>query len=729
MEQLQIGKRKSDQDTTQITAKRIKRTEVKPRLEFADSLVAAETKITEHEREFGFHFRKHKNPKEFGQSDWRKVLHKKKIYWDAHRGPYIKAAPDVCVYECQHGPDHDVGRKDKRKKENLDRNRPTNSKSKKIGCPARIVLEEQVLFTQFLEEAKEANDDEEKMRSLRTKIRRIFTDECDTVNGVRSIQISFVGAHNHGGGDGEDVPAEAMIELLDPRIVDKIHSLVWRGHVKLGDVRNRLVRWIWTDLSRDSYLMGRMMPTQKDILNHMGIAKSHIAHFLQEQDQVGKMVDGWRKENNEDLILFRGHSRPRPAPLVAEAFDAQPDDSWQRLKQLERDGAIFLMNKENQVLAFGRKLFQDGSVNGDLLQVEVTEVMCPNSRSPNGEVLRQGEAMNWPQNLVLDVVVESLEPPDRENILVGTQDASDGNQDFLLVYQSKVQREAVVPRAGEIFYLDLICKACRSNISIFALQCKARSGLEPFAIVVVQDDYAEELLREGIKHLVEKTSGWGPKYCLTSHEPWIARAVEASVPGCKAVIGDVYRVQCWDEWFSRSVLDQGKKKLLRESLDRFAKSRSQSEHDERLSAVSDILSEVNSVSSSLYWTEWLDFTHRWVDFLCPIKLLDTRDQLRSFDPVSGQFQTTASKASRYTRRQVSLSNIVQLAVSENRTFEVDEDTSFVDDKNGGGVTRRVKSAIESLSQLSSVLSNDPVASAAMSDALAESVAKFFPLIN
>ena len=53
--------------------------------------------------------------------------------------PLVKAAPDYCIYECQHGPDHDSGRKRKRRLKNTSR-----SSIKKIGCPARIVLEEQI---------------------------------------------------------------------------------------------------------------------------------------------------------------------------------------------------------------------------------------------------------------------------------------------------------------------------------------------------------------------------------------------------------------------------------------------------------------------------------------------------------------------------------------------------------------------------------------------------------
>ena len=48
-------------------------------------------------------------------SDWRSVASQNKLFWNDD----IKAARDVCLYECHLGTDHDADRKDQRKITNV----------------------------------------------------------------------------------------------------------------------------------------------------------------------------------------------------------------------------------------------------------------------------------------------------------------------------------------------------------------------------------------------------------------------------------------------------------------------------------------------------------------------------------------------------------------------------------------------------------------------------------
>ena len=65
--------------------------------------------------------------------------------------PFVKAAPDCCVYECQHGPDHDSSRKRKRRLKNNSEG-TSFAITKKVGCPARIVLEEHIRVVIYTKE-------------------------------------------------------------------------------------------------------------------------------------------------------------------------------------------------------------------------------------------------------------------------------------------------------------------------------------------------------------------------------------------------------------------------------------------------------------------------------------------------------------------------------------------------------------------------------------------------
>lgn len=84
--------------------------------------------------------------------EWKSKIEKKKIYWDkAGSLPFIKAADDVCLFECHFGPDRDASRKDKRRKEVVvsGSTRRKGKTSKKMGCEAKIIVEERIYFLDF----------------------------------------------------------------------------------------------------------------------------------------------------------------------------------------------------------------------------------------------------------------------------------------------------------------------------------------------------------------------------------------------------------------------------------------------------------------------------------------------------------------------------------------------------------------------------------------------------
>jgi hypothetical protein len=407
-----------------------------PTVMYAASIAEAQGKIRDHEKQFGVQFRRHKNPKNFGRSDWRGVLSKKKIYWDDRLVPYIKAASDTCIYECHHGPDHDSGRKKKRKL-NIG-----TAATKKIGCAARIVMEEQVRFQQY--EAKM----ESNVRNLRFMIRKVFSEGGDGLEGERRIRLMFVGEHNHAtnmSSRHHDLkPNETLRQplaggTLDPAIVDKIHQLVRHGCVGLKDIQMRLHRLILADLGVHPRYPGKTVPTRKDLLNHVSHAKAQYEKFLTEQLAFKKFADHWRTEQMQDMLHFRPHQMLSSSTELTVSDAALSEDTWIRIKQLEKEGAVFLMNDENQVLAFGKKLpFFQGPP--DLQWFEITEVMSAGTKSPNQDVLlKEGATTLWPANLVLDVVVEAFDEKEEvegngDQSGVSTNSASSGDS-LLLVFQ------------------------------------------------------------------------------------------------------------------------------------------------------------------------------------------------------------------------------------------------------------------------------------------------------
>ena len=260
------------------------------------------------------------------------------------------------------------------------------------------------------------------------------------------------------------------------------------------------------------------------MLNHLGIAKAQYAKLLSEQRSVLAFVEEWRKLHACDFMFFRPHQVETEATTVSDA--SLSEETWSRIKQLEKDGAVFLMNEENQVLAFGRKLPPEyiptgGNGGGGRVipKFEVTEVMCKSTTVPGSSdvLLKEGITTAWPGNLVLDVVVEALDEKVDEASDDG--DPKQPGDTLLFVYQSAPERSALISHGNGVFFLDLLCRARRSNLAVYAVKVLdgEREEERYGAFIATQNDRHEESsLREALV-LLRSRSSKEASTILTSH--------------------------------------------------------------------------------------------------------------------------------------------------------------------------------------------------------------------
>eukprot|EP00095_Tigriopus_kingsejongensis_P007561 maker-scaffold104_size368486-snap-gene-2.41 protein:Tk07561 transcript:maker-scaffold104_size368486-snap-gene-2.41-mRNA-1 annotation:"PREDICTED: uncharacterized protein LOC100177484" len=213
-------------------------TDLRPHSMTVDTLVEAEAQIQGWQKSAGVQMRKRKCPKNFGCSDWLSKADKKKIYWDDLK-PFVKPAPDVAIYECHRGPDHDALRKERRKSVSTQ-----EAETKKIGCPAKVVLEERIYFPTFV--------------------------------------ISRT----------DDLSEE---HLFGAEVIDTIHNLAWRGVVSQSTIKKELNK---------HPEMANSTSNQKQILNHTYLAKANIWSFIKDQRELREHLERWKTDHPEDYILF-----------------------------------------------------------------------------------------------------------------------------------------------------------------------------------------------------------------------------------------------------------------------------------------------------------------------------------------------------------------------------------------------------------------------------------------
>ena len=256
-------------------------------------------------------------------------------------------------------------------------------------------------------------------------------------------------------------------------------------------------------------------PSRKEVLNHLGIAKAQYAKLLSEQRSVRAFVEEWQNQHPCDFIFFRPHQAETEATTTVSDASLS-EETWSRIKQLEKEGAVFLMNEENQVLAFGRKLPPEYIPTGggrEIPKFEVTEVMSQDTKVPAAKniVLKEGITTAWPGNLVLDVVVEALD--EKVDDVGDNGDPKDSLKQpgdaLLFVYQSAPERSALISHGKGVFFLDLLCRAKRSNLAVYAITVfHAEKDKERYgAFIVTQNDRHEESgLREALVLLRSRSS-------------------------------------------------------------------------------------------------------------------------------------------------------------------------------------------------------------------------------
>jgi len=728
----------SDSDLNKETlaeyASRIKQKETT----ICNSLEEAILKIKDRERLQGVIFLRHKQPKNFGKSDWKKCASKRKVYWE-NNIPYIKAANDVSIYECHQGPDHDALRKEKRRllkptsefPQKLQRN--DIGRTKKIGCPARIVLDERIYFPWEKVVATQDQKLETLMRTCSARIKNKFStlyNEEPDILGERRICLIFDTDHNHetqGNQNESIIIPENVSRDLDSNVIDYIYKLVWDGYGRPSDVKKLLLQWIWSELLpirpnqiRDSpQLSGRILPGHKDVYNHMVVAKQFLQQFQNEQEEIKSILEAPSGDSQENLYYYQPYKRIVKGGRKSENCNKDPSNRfgqvaedisacpWKKLSQLQEEGTVVLLSNSHAVLAFGKKMpsFDNMPPNSNVQWFSVTEVVSIGAVGPlDGVILSPGAFTKWPMDKVLDVKIETVHDSDME--IIEERETTKDSQDspLLIVYQTFKTKEILKKFGGTIVFLDLVCQANRSNFNLHTMTVRTKTCFEVVAFLITDTSKDSNLLKSALTKIKEWNEDWSPRFIMTKGDDIQISAVEETFVGCTALIEEDAMSFRWLQWLSssRNGCTDVKDDVL-QLLRSVESSETKEVYEERILELNTFLEDKKRPNLTSYIRNvWLSQSKRWVTAFCCIKFMGKcRPKLRL---VNEKIEFSLDKESVITKKYHSLidiiKNVIYILKTSAEKYDENNSTTNID-------VTEFKHVVDQFNQLTTVMTTIP----------------------
>ena len=280
----------------------------------AQNLDEAKNKfLHSHEKEFGLKFVTRKSPKNFGHTNWKaQILSKKKIYFDGEN-PFIKCGLNSLVMECPFGPDHDLIKKEQRKRSrvNYDENQVKFTDTKKIGCPVKFVFEERIYFNAF-----KGTKNRDKLKKKLNERDFEALDEFE-----RKIYVTHFGEHSH-----KNRKCEKNDEFYFDSLIKKF---VWNGIENSEEIRMNLAKFIYEQKVQKSLIKVDFIERK------VKICQDRVKIFMKEQQKL-ELFTRKMDKNEFKIQLFK-----------REAFKSQIDD--ENFYVLDENDKILGLKSKNEV--------------------------------------------------------------------------------------------------------------------------------------------------------------------------------------------------------------------------------------------------------------------------------------------------------------------------------------------------------------------------------------------
>lgn len=222
--------------------------------------------------------------------------------------------------------------------------------SRKNGCNAHVEVKHYTVFPQFrvndagITPKQIRNLKEVKMRELKQKL-CLPSGHCDlTTEDYYFISLPTLAAHS-----GHSVGAEAaFFQKVNPCVSQKISELVNEGMLNYSEVKRSLAHYVKHVLpvvegidppSEDNRAF---YPTDKDIQNHIHMAKKACQLSNFDQENFHLKVEEWRKNCSTSLHYFRPYSDGDESGNNKQSLLWVHQEKWQQ-QLLTRYGNIICL--------------------------------------------------------------------------------------------------------------------------------------------------------------------------------------------------------------------------------------------------------------------------------------------------------------------------------------------------------------------------------------------------
>ena len=200
--------------------------------------------------------------------------------------------------------------------------------TKKIGCPAHMVVKEYHLYPDYqLTEKERHSMKEPQIKALKKERHRKIVEGLN--NPETPLQIEhryFVSlptndAHEKVHPTGK---AGGMSQRVHPIISQKIESLVKEGIIDVQEVKRHLRCYVKSEMKdHKPHESNRAYhPTNTDIRNHIDAAKAAIQFSKFDQVNLKAMVDEWSESKRAGRFFFRPFIKKESSPSSGEESSA-----------------------------------------------------------------------------------------------------------------------------------------------------------------------------------------------------------------------------------------------------------------------------------------------------------------------------------------------------------------------------------------------------------------------